>query len=327
MSEEIIVNYAIPGNEQGGRLFVFGNKDAANVIIFCGGFPDDCGAFCPLAKRLAGDKTMLCGVTCMPGYDTHHGDFKAEGYTFDETVASLREATKTLRALSTNPKAKLTGVFHDWGSVVGAMCSNRMNTEKSNYFADLVYFDVLPPAHESLQIFPAKNFKTFKTVAIRFSYMGLFAITHALQRFVSYYIAAPLLALGYGTLVLTGMTPTRHIDSETFNAREPKLSLRKTIYMQYPYFNVFTGMLLGLEKEVSGFHLPVSVADTPVLYMYGIDKNIQFHNDKVLAWLEKEGAKKGLKSRVVPVEKAGHWLYVQQEDVCYETVKRFVLSK
>ena len=98
--------------------------------------------------------------------------------------------------------------------------------------------------------------------------------------------------------------------------------------MQYPYFNLYKGVLLGqIKKGSSGFHLPVSVADTPVLYMYGLDKNIQFHNDNVLTWLEKEGAREGLKSRVVPVEKAGHWLYVQQEDVCYEAVKRFVLDK
>lgn len=264
----------------------------------------------------------------MPGYDTYDNDFKAEGYTFDETVASLREATKSLRALSTNPRAKLTGVFHDWGTVSGAMCSSRMNAEEPNYFARLIFFDALPPAHESLQIPSAVP--NFKTIFISILYTALFATAHALQRIVSYYIAAPVQTVGFGSLMLLGLTPTGRIDQETFEAKEPKMSLRKLIYMQYPYFYLYKGMLSGQSKElfkVNGCHLPVNVEETPVLYMYGKDKVIQYHDDNVLAWLQKDGAKEGPKTKVVPVEKAGHWLYLQQETVCYEAVKSFVLSK
>jgi pimeloyl-ACP methyl ester carboxylesterase len=265
----------------------------------------------------------LCGVTCMPGYDTHHGNFKASGYTFDEIVASLREATKSLRGLSTNPKAKLTGVFHDWGSMAGAMLSTRMNMEVPNYFSGLVYFDVLPPAHPSLQIPRAMGFK--KTVVFT-SYTSLFATTHATQRFLSHYMAVPVLAFGFVALKLLGLIPTGRLDRETFLAKKPRLSLRKIIYMQYPYFNMYKRLLLGQERFAADCHLPVSVEETPVLYMYGTEKRINFHDDNTFAWLEKE-AKEGEKTRVVPVEKAGHWLYVHREDICYEAVKMFVLGK
>lgn len=338
-ASEQVLNYAIPGNDEGGRLVVFGNnKNAEHILFFCGGWPDDCGAFSPIAKRLAAaaadsgssnsssSSSMLCGVTCLPGYDTHHENFKANGYTFDEAVASLREACKMLRTVvSTNPKAALTGVFHDWGSAVGAMFVTRMNEEFPGYYADLVYFDVLPPAHKSLEI-PRQV--TLKKAVVMFSYTSLFATCNAIQRYLSFYLAVPVLTVGFGAITLLGLKPTRQIDADTFHAKEPRLSPRKLIYMQYPYFNMYKILLSGGGKlDGMGFNLPVDAQKTPVLFLYGVEKNINYHDDNVIAWLEKEGAKDGSKTKVVPVENAGHWLYLQQEDVCYEAVKKFVLEK
>lgn len=322
---EQVLTYAIPGNDNGGRIFVYGNKDAEFVLFFCGGFPDDCVAFQPFAKRLAAEKNILCGVTCQPGYDcTAQSNFKPTGYTFDEMVDAKREACKILKErVSTNPKATLTGVFHDWGSITGAMLVNRMNTESPNYFRDVVYFDVLPPAARKLQIAPAKN---LKKAVVFFAYTSLFASCHAVQRYVSHYLAAPMLGLGFGTLALLGLTPTGKVDSASFRAREPRLAPRKLIYMQYPYFNLYKGLFLGRKSSGAGMHLPLNVQEMPVLYMYGLSKNIQFHDANVVEWLKSEGAKAG-KTKVVPVENAGHWLYVQQEDICYEAVKKFVSGK
>ena len=54
---------------------------------------------------------IVSAAVCIPGYE----DWKPEGYTFEEIVVSLREATKVLQGLSTNGSAKWIGVFHDWG--------------------------------------------------------------------------------------------------------------------------------------------------------------------------------------------------------------------
>ena len=319
--EEEIINYAIPGNDEGGRLFVYGKKDAKHTVLFCAGFPDDCSTFLPLAQRLSSDCNCLCGVTCMPGYDTHD-NLKPQGYTFDEVVASLREATKTLRALSTNTSAQLTGIFHDWGSLVGAMCATRMNKEVAGYFSKLVYFDVLPPVPESSNVKEAKNLKKSLVSA---AYSTVLASSFAIQRFLSFYVAAPVCLIGFTMLGLLRLTPTGPIDAAIFEKREPKLALRKMLYMAYPYFYMYKAMILG-QGQSAGCNLPSDLDETPVLYMYGTEKNIQFHDDNHLVWLKKEAAKKDSKTRVVAVDKAGHWLYLQQPDTCYENVKSFIFE-
>ena len=75
-----------------------------HVLFFCGGFPDHWTTFQPLAQRISAtqvstgsdDERIICGVTCLPGYDTHHNNFKIEGYTFDEMAVSLQSACKIL---------------------------------------------------------------------------------------------------------------------------------------------------------------------------------------------------------------------------------------
>ena len=60
--------------------------------------------------------------------------------------------------------------------------------------------------------------------------------------------------------------------------------------------------------------------------MYGLDKNIHFHDPNTMEWLEKQCQKEGSKSKIMAVEKAGHWLYLQQPELCYEEAKKFVLD-
>jgi len=121
------------------------------------------------------------------------------------------------------------------------------------------------------------------------------------------------------------LTPTGPIDAAIFEKREPKLALRKMLYMAYPYFYLYRAMILG-QWQSAGCNWPSNLGGTPVLYMYGTEKNIQFHDDNHLVWLKKEAAKKDSKTRVVAVDKAGHWLYLQQPDTCYENVKSFIFE-
>jgi len=317
--EEVVIEYAIPGNDAGGRLFVYGNSKAKHVVVFCAGFPDDCSTFQPLARRLAAeDPNYLCGVTCLPGYDNHHDNFKKDGYTFDEIVASLREATKILRNLATNNSCQLTGVFHDWGSLFGAMCATRMNQEVNQYFANLVYFDVLPPAPKSLQIPRAKL--GFRNSVIMSSYMALFAASFGIQRYLSHYMAAPVMSIGFGVIKLLGLAPTGKLDTESFQKRKPQPQIRKLIYMMYPYYYLYKRIFAGKKPLPSDCHIPANVNETPVLYLYGPKKNIAYHDANQLNWLKKQGGK----TKVVEVANAGHWLYLQQPDICYQEVKKFI---
>jgi pimeloyl-ACP methyl ester carboxylesterase len=325
MGEQQVIAYAIPGHDDGGRLVCYGNKDAKRIVFFCGGWPDDCSVFSPLAQRLAANhKDLLCGVTCLPGYDyTTHSEYRRSAFSTSEVIASLREACKVLRTtVSTNVEAQMTAIFHDWGCVFGAMLVNRVHKDTPRYFSSLVYFDILPPVHKSLGVKRSVNVKQ----AVCFTlYTSLFAFCHCVQRYLSLYLAAPILAAGFGLIHVLGLSPTRRIDSLTFRSTQlPKLTLRRIIYKQYPYFNMYKGLLIDDKRTIAGFHLPVSLQETPVLYMYGVDKNFDFHDDNMLAWLIQEADKEGSSSKVISVPNAGHWLYLQQADICYEAIQKFL---
>jgi pimeloyl-ACP methyl ester carboxylesterase len=346
----IVVQYPLPGNEVGGRIFIYGilksiqseTKGSNNslrtkvdVLFFCGGYPDNCSTFQPLAQRFCNNNDIICGVTCLPGYDTHHNNFKS-GYTFDEMAVSLQSACKLLLTtvhehFESNKQSvdvHLTGIFHDWGSYVGAMAVNRCNHDAPNYFRKVVYFDVLPPAHPKLRI-KRKPMKLYNGL-ILLSYTSLFAVCHTIQRFTSYWIAAPIQLLGYSILFILRLLPIRWIDHETFLSKRPEeFTLRKIISMQYTYYEFWRGMLFQgtkqfLKTTISDATLPENVANdndggTPVLYMYGTNKNAMFHDENTIAWLQHQNPKS-----VVQVSNAGHWLYRQQEDICYKEICNFI---
>lgn len=264
--------YAIPGNETGGRIFIYDGvaqstdsrdrpserrteikKTPLRLLFFCGGYPDDCSSFLSLAERFAQENNIICGATCLPGYDTHHSDFKEE-YSFDEMVLSLKEACKCMVALVMEfhsvPQTEidLTGVFHDWGSYVGAMLVNRMNLETPEFFHKVVFLDVLPPLHSSLKI--PRQRKPLSQALVIVTYTGLFAFCHAIQRFISFWVAAPIQCIGFSLLTILGFSPIRLIDNKTFMKYRPKeYTLRKLISMQYPYYNVWSGILSRGPKD------------------------------------------------------------------------------
>lgn len=355
-TKNTMIKYSIPGDDEGGRLWVYGDdKNADHIVFFCGGWPDDSSTLAPFAQRLATSTTntsnatsaakstsessstrtgtsqkILCAVTCLPGYDTpllhlQQNKSRVKTFSIDEVVASLREACKVLRhSVSTNPKATLTAVFHDWGCFFGAKLVNHIHEEFPGYFSSVIFLDILPPVHHSLGV--AKSVNLLQSV-IMMLYTSLFAVCHALQRYVSNVVAVPVLTLGFAVIKVFNLTPTGRIDDVTFQTvQRPKLSFQKLIYMMYPYLNMYKGILSGNKNYLSGFHLPISLVETPVLYMYGMEKNINFHNHNMVSWLGKEGARTGSKTRVIPVAKAGHWLFLQQEDICYEAVRSFLLE-
>jgi pimeloyl-ACP methyl ester carboxylesterase len=374
----VSVTYPLPGNDVGGRVIIYGldsskvdlastdgkmmlpNQRTApqkkattlHVLFFCGGFPDHWTTFQPLAQRLSAtqissgserdtSERIICGVTCLPGYDTHHDNFKVEGYTFDEMAVSLQSACKVLLSTITehysttnevNVKIQLTGIFHDWGSYVGAMVVNRSNQLIPNYYHKVIFFDVLPSAHPKLRL-PREKPNVWKGL-ILMSYTSLFALCHSIQRYISCLLAIPLSLVGYSVLHLLGLLPIQWLDNETFLSDRPKeYTLRKIIYMQYPYYYLWRGLMRQgpkqfLKTTLSDATLPENVSadtpnGTPVLYMYGTKKNAMFHDANTVAWLQQHPPNQQ-SSSVVKVEGVGHWLYRQNEDICYEAICKFI---
>ena len=96
------VAYASPNGKPNGALCVFGDPSSPRMALLCAGFPDDHTVFLPFAKELSREG-VLVGVMCLPGFDDRPEDgvpwqsHPREGFSFDETVSSVREASKSLK--------------------------------------------------------------------------------------------------------------------------------------------------------------------------------------------------------------------------------------
>jgi pimeloyl-ACP methyl ester carboxylesterase len=341
------ITYAISHDETGGCLFLLGKLDAPNIVLTCAGFPDDHSSFTPLARRLAEHSNCLVGVICLPGYDdrpekpwkTH----PADGFTFTEWTVSLREAAKVLKSQSTHPKATFTGIFHDWGVVAGLMFTNRalkeeaavaaasgdkVKKQQEQYYAPdrLVLFDVCLSPHPKTPNVPIPPKKTllskFYNAAALTGYRVVLGSSFLTRRYVSAALAKLFLGVGFATLSLLGLNPLCNFDLELL--KKERKDTDRLIYMSYPYFTPLQFLWNGrILQEFSGACLPKDLVVTPVLYLYGIDKNVHFHDNASVCLLQQEHAQRR-NSHAIPVQEAGHWLYRQQEDFCFTQVDKFI---
>lgn len=337
------VSYRIPGNEKGGTLLVLGNPKASQLIFLHAGYPDDHQPFLPLATKLAFEHDSLVGIACLPGYndpDPLAGGYKPGGYTFEEVLTATREAVTTLRAqqqqLSSDVAThkKIHYIFHDWGVVIGSIFVNRILEEGPSVSRELlpgkvVFLDVLPPPHgEDTRAILGPNPPRLSFLArVReMTYRGVLAASFALQRYIHSYIAIPFLLSNMTILKCIGLSPVTNVDLESFRERKQSLSLSRMIWMAYPYYNIFNGDILSVVKK---YRLPKKSSHTPVLYMYGADKNFMFHDPAGVKLLENHGASSGEYnngSQVVRVEHAGHWLFLQQPKLCYDKISSFLFG-
>ena len=326
-----VVNYPIKNDEKGGALHLYGNPNASLIAICCAGFPDDHSIFQPFASRLAKESSCLVGVTCIPGYDdrpdkpwTSH---PPEGYTIQDMTSNVAEAVKALKQESTCKDAKLTGIFHDWGSIPGAIWSNQVLEEDdgSSKLDRLVYFDVLPEPRKDNADLPEAPPRTLFEFLARWLYFGIFAFSSVLHLYVAHVIALIFFGISISVLKIVGLICTREIDDKTTKDSPVVKNLRRLFMMLYPYRVFLFGGFNDLFAEF--FVLPRDLKTTPVLYMYGLDKNCQFHDNRAVKLLEREEDEGQSISKAIPVENAGHYLYTQQPDICLEAVLTFMNEK
>jgi pimeloyl-ACP methyl ester carboxylesterase len=329
--------YPIPHCDGEGSLHVFGNQDASHLVMMCAGFPDDHRAFSPFAKRLATTEGCLVGVACLPGYDGDVTSHPKDGYSFADHAVCLREAVKALRSHSTKSvdETQLTAIFHDWGVVPGFKYTNEVLADNSKDLIpdQLVIFDVLLGMHPKTPNKPQlieqpSKFSEVRKAVITMAYQCSYAITFLLQRYVSKYLAALHCMVMHLILKLFHCLPFSSGDfkyyAELFPM--PSASLFRLAYMSYPYLHLWHAIFSGKVKSVlTNCFLPLDLKQTPVLFLYGADKPIFFHDEKVLALLNRE-QQQGNRSQVVKVKNAGHWLYRQQEDQCFQEVAKYLKS-
>jgi len=324
-----IVNYPIAGDPNGGALFIYGDSNAKKMAIMSAGFPDDQEVFLPFASRLAKETDTLVGVTCVPGYDDRPDkpwtDHKKDGYTFDEMAIAFREAAKVLRSESTCPsKPKFTGIFHDWGVIPGSTWANRAIEDDSADAPDeLVLFDVLLGPHPQTKDRPHAQKPSMHEIFITIYYRFVYAFSFFMQSIGFNLLAGIFFGLGNLSMQLFKLGPLYQIDIDIISGR-PQLPLRRFIYMCYPYFYMFKTIVLDGGKALTDATLPKDLKKTPVLYLYGKEKRIMFHDYVSVKILEREHAEGRSPSNAIAVDDAGHWLYVQKPDLCFDAVKDFM---
>jgi pimeloyl-ACP methyl ester carboxylesterase len=328
-----IVIHPIPGDPKGGTLYVYGDENAKTIVLMSAGFPDDQGAFKPFASRLAKETDTLIGITCLPGYHdrgdkpwTDHMKNKPSGYSFDEMATAYQEAEKALRCESTCPSPKLTGIFHDWGVVPGTFWANRAAADGSGP-DELIYFDVLEiPLHPDYLDLPKAGkdsaLKTFTMSAYRVVLAGAFIC----QRYLGSIIGAMFLIFGSILLKLMNLAPVKAIDEVTQKKYSILSPISRLLYMCYPYAKLFTRTAM---ETFTGEHyrLPSDFSKMPVLYLYGKEKNFMLHSDLVVKVLEREHKENRSKSNAIGLENAGHYLYLQEPDLCLKYVIEFMQKK
>lgn len=89
--------------------------------------------------------------------------------------------------------------------------------------------------------------------------------------------------------------------------------------MAYPYFYMYKAWIQRQEifPLFDGYHLPAD--QTPILYLYGLEKRMHYHVDNHLELLRQQP-----NCRVLAVENAGHWLFLHQPDICYKAIRSFI---
>lgn len=350
----IIIRYPIPGNDVGGLLHIYGcpSSSASNIILYCGGWPDDCTPFAHLAQRLAtphddDDGGSLVCITCWPGFDYelyNQNKYKQEGYTFEEVSCCIREATRRLfaeynkqtskssdtdtSAVEGIKKPQFTVILHDWGVAPGLMFVNRSIEEEyfnSDYIPDkVVLIDVLLGLHHkcTTQYRDVTSY-TPREHLVYLAYRGTFAVSFALLRYINATIATIACGMLWSFIGLLNLQPLKGIDVHVLEER--KMKPHHLMYTYYPYYNLFRAMLYN-KRELYGATLPLDLVKTPVLYLYGVEKNVMFHDHRSMALLEQEENEGTSDCRVVRIEGAGHWMYHehQRPDVCEREIRAFL---
>lgn len=348
MKPKKILHYPIPGNPTGGILHIYGEPTPQqDVILYCGGFPDGLEPISNLAERLAttrngNDRGCYIGVTCFPGFDCEtfneqkFNGFKRGGFTFDEVTCCLRDAADALfmehaKATADESKTTFTLMTHDWGAAIGHMFINRAIDEpkftqhKPNR---AVMLDVLMSPH------PKSNHKealrgievytpTARDHLFTLAYRTAFAISFA----ASLHISETIGLIVMGIMVTVGfkifrLSPLMDVDSE--HMKKTRTDPELFLYMTYPYYHMFREFFKGSTNAFVDATLPLDLKQMPILYIYGAQKNVMFHDYRSVAMLERE-EKQGLSEcRVVKLEGIGHWMYLQEPEICETEIRKFL---
>eukprot|EP00527_Entomoneis_sp_CCMP2396_P009346 CAMPEP_0198138668 /NCGR_PEP_ID=MMETSP1443-20131203/2066_1 /TAXON_ID=186043 /ORGANISM="Entomoneis sp., Strain CCMP2396" /LENGTH=339 /DNA_ID=CAMNT_0043800549 /DNA_START=106 /DNA_END=1125 /DNA_ORIENTATION=- len=335
-----IVNYPIPGDDQGGELHLYGDASAKTIVIAIPGYPDDQSVLAPMAEHLASTSSaggIFVGVTCFPGFQvTKTKNWKnhpTSGYMLEQVVSCIGEAVKKLRQESTNKSSKLSAIFFDWGAVLGQVWVNRVLHESDSSLQpnDVVLLDVLGPPHPSTKDnIPKAEKKTLYEKVVEVLYRLVLAAAFFLHSRGLATLAKCFWIVCFMILGISQLGPLRDIDTKYFKKKgqNKPIDLYQFIYMAYPYYYLFKDAVFNQSKTFASATLPADLNKTPVLYIYGKEKNAKFHSNTSLALLHQQEKEKKNKSKAIGIDGAGHFFFTenQQKAACFEAIEKFIVT-
>jgi len=199
-------------------------------------------------------------------------------------------------------------------------CNRAIEDDSENAPDKIVLFDVCTGPHRHMKDLPSARSMTPSDIFVSLFYKIMFAITFLCYRFVGTGLAYAVHFLGLGVMSSFKIGPLLEIDRDY----ELCIPCPRLFYMMYPYYKLFQSLLTGNAKVFKDATMPMDLKKTPCLYLYGTEKRVQFHEDICVKVLEREEKEGRSLSKAVAVEDAGHWLYVQKFDVCFNEVKTFL---
>lgn len=337
-----VIQYGVSSTNS--ALFLYGDPSSSKMALLCAGFADDHTVFQPFAKALS-EQGVFCGVMCLPGFDDREDapwtSHNPNGYTFDEMVQCLREAAKLLREMSTHESAEFTAIFHDWAILIANIWCQRLEEEAEGAAAPdpiqpdkLVLFDVLGKPSPKATNIPTENLEepTIREFLARRIYIYIMSLGFLVQRYVSRKLAPVVIIPLFLLLVVLGLVPSYKFDGESIEPLygENKPGIQRMMYMAYPYWglirhngNLFAANLFA--GNLFAHHLDWKAM--PIFYLYGTKKITMFHDQDILKMLQNEEAEGRSLTRVVAVEEAGHYLYVQKQDECLKHVLEYMRTE
>ena len=313
-----VVSFSSGGLTDAFKILLYGDPAADEVLFFQPGWPDDHGAFEPLACEMAA-RGCLCGVSCFPGFDRSVA-LKDAGFDWPEVSSHCNDAIHALLERSTAGVSAVTLVLHDWGCIGGVwFAGDHPGRVKRIALLDVgpTYAPALVEQHAA-SLVRSKVGAAWRSplhklygLAIIVHYQLWFCVAYWLNRYVSRQLAS---LLGQVIMAVLFQSPLRHLLSPVnSNEKVPRAAEEVQPFMFYPYAQTWKRVLFisGSIRELAGAAAKINAPDpskVPTLFLYGKDKNAFFHDEKDLAVLEGCG-------QVYAGLPGGHWFYYYESRI------------
>lgn len=251
---------------------VLGNLASKNILVLIAGFPDnETSGWGPVLNLLVTNSNNNCKLICLCMPNLNNGSSpKPWGYDFSEVLEMIHNS---INFHVPDDTMQINMVVHDWGAFLGYLYQSKYPSRVSK----LVALDVgvmKSPAPKDLP----------RILLYQWWFAFAYFVSQAINNFLGQIIYFSFFLLPSFFLVCPHDVVHRPV-------KELK------VHMTYMYYHFWKNFFFNRKN-----FLKPKFPTCPILFMYGIRKNVMFHSQ---AFLDRIAATP--KSKYLAVE-AGHWM-------------------